>query len=269
MPTAEEKVFNITELLELILLNVKPRDILVNVQKVSKRWKEVIEGSYKIQQALFFRVSPESLTEEPYTKNELLPLGHSLYLDVEEFTPRTWRPQPVWLMENASWRMMQISAPPVKTIHWQVHRLEKDAIPGIPGTLVDLEFPDGLRMGDLYDLLVGTRGEHYIAYPALEGGLSSCPLDLKEAIKQFYANQWDDSLRMELSVFQQVRAGDKVQTEGLDLQKYYQNLRKLVKVDVTEEASPKPWERRTLSMQRASAMVEFLKDAQNPIEGEA
>ncbi|KAI5358888.1 putative F-box domain-containing protein [Septoria linicola] len=47
------KVFQITELAEKIFLFLPPRDILVNVQRVSRRFKAVIDGSELAQQALF------------------------------------------------------------------------------------------------------------------------------------------------------------------------------------------------------------------------
>ncbi|KAI1136525.1 hypothetical protein F5Y05DRAFT_391575 [Hypoxylon sp. FL0543] len=78
MSTAQEKVFGTTELLERIILDIEPRDILVNVQRVSKRFKDVIDGSCKIQQV----ISPFLLLSDPYGRimygvNPLVKLHHT------------------------------------------------------------------------------------------------------------------------------------------------------------------------------------------------
>ncbi|KAI0116152.1 hypothetical protein F4776DRAFT_673609 [Hypoxylon sp. NC0597] len=267
MPTAQEEVFNTTELLELILLNAEPRDILVGAQRVAKRWKEVIEGSFKIQQALFLQASPSSFTECRYTKNEMVPLSTPVSVDVVEFTQAAWRPQPVWLVENASWRTMQVAAPPITTIHWQVHRLEKDSILGLPRTLADLEFPDGLRMGTLHDLIVGTRGVHYIGWPALKGDPFTCPLD-PGPVTKWSDNQVDSAgSNMAIWVFQHINSNTPTaQQKGLDLQKYHGNFRKLEKMEATGDPVRMPWRRSTLLMDNVSAMVTFLHAAQDPLE---
>lgn len=49
-----EKVFSIFELAEQIFLDLPPRDILVNIQRTSKQFQAVVDGSRSLQQALFF-----------------------------------------------------------------------------------------------------------------------------------------------------------------------------------------------------------------------
>ncbi|OTA90854.1 hypothetical protein M434DRAFT_33208 [Hypoxylon sp. CO27-5] len=267
MSTVQENVFNTTELLELILLNVEPRDILVSAQRVAKRWKEVIEGSFKIQQALFLRASPSSFTECRYTKNEMVPLSTPLSVDVVEFTQAAWHPQPVWLVENASWRMMQVAAPPITTIHWQVHRLEKDSILGLPRTLAHLEFLDGLRMGTLHDLIVGTRGLHYIGWPALKGDPFTCPLDPGPVTKWSDDHTDKAGYNTAIWVFQHINSNSTpAHQKGLDLQKYHGNFRKLEKMEATGDPARSLWRRNTLLMDNASAMMNFLHAAQDPLE---
>lgn len=57
--TAEmaNKAFAIAELLENILLQLPPRDLLL-AQRVNKKWRAEIEGSTKIQQKLFYKTRP-------------------------------------------------------------------------------------------------------------------------------------------------------------------------------------------------------------------
>lgn len=49
------RTFAIVELAERIFLELPPRDILVNIQRTSKQFQAVVEGSTPIQQALFFK----------------------------------------------------------------------------------------------------------------------------------------------------------------------------------------------------------------------
>ncbi|KAG4217112.1 hypothetical protein PC116_g34407, partial [Phytophthora cactorum] len=74
-----------------------------------------------------------------------------------------------WLVNNASWRGMLVSQPPIKKVHWQIWRQDQsDLRIFLPQTLVELEFPEGLRMGDYYDLILGTRGSHEIIWPYMD-----------------------------------------------------------------------------------------------------
>ncbi len=63
MSSAGEKVSDTYELLEMILVRSSTRDILLS-QRVSKQWKEVIENSKKLQQALF--MSPIEHSDGPF-----------------------------------------------------------------------------------------------------------------------------------------------------------------------------------------------------------
>lgn len=49
----QHQVLLTTELLEEILLRVPPRDVLL-LQRVCAVWKDVVEGSKKLQKMLFF-----------------------------------------------------------------------------------------------------------------------------------------------------------------------------------------------------------------------
>lgn len=51
---AHDEVFNTTELLELIMLNLPLKDMLL-LQRVNQFWKDTVLGSVKLQRWLFFR----------------------------------------------------------------------------------------------------------------------------------------------------------------------------------------------------------------------
>ncbi|KAI1409288.1 hypothetical protein F5Y13DRAFT_203714 [Hypoxylon sp. FL1857] len=159
MPSASEKVFANPELLELILLKVKPGEILVNAQGVSKKWKEAIEKSHKIQRALFFEASPSASPYCPLRKNEMLRFDTDRLDAVTSYLHHKGR-------ESASWRNMQIAAPPITVMQWEIYRGEWGYHQSTYKTIVEFEFPEGLRMGTLWDFVVGTRGAHYITWPA-------------------------------------------------------------------------------------------------------
>jgi hypothetical protein len=64
--TVHDTVLNTEELLEAILLHLSGRDILVNAQRVCKKWKQVISDSPAIQTELWLR---------PRTRELIFPTG--------------------------------------------------------------------------------------------------------------------------------------------------------------------------------------------------
>ena len=52
--SATNTALGITELLEAILEEVPPKDLL-RCQRVCRTWKDTIDGSTKLQEALFFK----------------------------------------------------------------------------------------------------------------------------------------------------------------------------------------------------------------------
>jgi hypothetical protein len=57
---AMRAVFDTMELAEMILGELCMRDLLINVQRTCKNWRLIIEESYKLQVALFFRPANKS-----------------------------------------------------------------------------------------------------------------------------------------------------------------------------------------------------------------
>jgi hypothetical protein len=52
------EVFGTPELLEMILLGLPIRHILASAERVCRSWKATIDGSIKLQRALFFQPLP-------------------------------------------------------------------------------------------------------------------------------------------------------------------------------------------------------------------
>ncbi|KAK4498551.1 hypothetical protein PRZ48_011209 [Zasmidium cellare] len=141
--TPQQKVFNTAELLEEVLLYLPMKDVLLD-QRVCKTWKNGIDGSIKLQKALFMRPAGEIEVEEsklydPYdievetryyfaTKtcfiNPLLLSKHGkggvAHLVVGELT-NEWDLPPSVLYPQASWRRMLVTQPPLPVI-----RLEEE-----------------------------------------------------------------------------------------------------------------------------------------------
>ncbi|KAI7234311.1 hypothetical protein KC330_g4906 [Hortaea werneckii] len=81
--TSGQQVWDISELLEHILLQLPMRDLLL-AQRVSRRFKAVIDSSDKIQQALFFKPAVLPSTNVPrinpllsdYTNYRKIPMAY-------------------------------------------------------------------------------------------------------------------------------------------------------------------------------------------------
>ena len=133
-------MFSIPELLETICLQMRIKDLLVNSQRVNRAWRDTIQGSRKLQQALFF----ESITDRPlrqYGLNnvgwmrgraaasdtfDVVVLRNPLYdhfrkattrkLRTHNISGREWPRDGVFLLtkKEASWRRMFAMQPPLK-----------------------------------------------------------------------------------------------------------------------------------------------------------
>ncbi|KAM3414897.1 hypothetical protein BST61_g10040 [Cercospora zeina] len=182
---AAHRLFNVTELLENILLELPFKDLLVIASRVCKRFKEVLDHSTRIQQALFFQPLPGPevhffrdqdrncffAVEEHAPKRVhvlrnpfLCGIEHWLVRIVEDGDARLRRVDAnkiqAFERPEASWRTMLVSQPPVKSL--------------VFGTIVDsrdgfvVKRDDWMRMGDsippkeqlarLYDRLLPDEG---------------------------------------------------------------------------------------------------------------
>ncbi|KAK5124557.1 hypothetical protein LTR85_001774 [Meristemomyces frigidus] len=87
--SATEAALLTTELLELILLRLPMQDLLL-AEAVSHKWQGVIQGSTKIQQALFLVPRSPNKLEYPAIPSQQTVLVGGLLLDIE-FPGRSWR----------------------------------------------------------------------------------------------------------------------------------------------------------------------------------
>lgn len=113
------KVFDVVEMLEHVLLDLPMLDLLL-AQRVNKQFKSTIEGSMKIQQALFF--TPVSDSGDPswaeVTLNPLLCFTYPIekrcaaYGEPQALFVLTVRPQALH-RQSSAWRMLRIQPPKV------------------------------------------------------------------------------------------------------------------------------------------------------------
>jgi hypothetical protein len=192
--SATDRTLAITELLELVLLNTKQRTLLTSCIRVCRCWHELITTSSTLQKHLYFLpheihhltinplldwgfpgwfskrhwIDPEDW-EEAYAHCEQPPTAphdhdervYDLSTDaraLNKFFVLPWNTRETsWRYENASWRKMQISQPPVRALDivhiddmdWNGYssaKLESSM------THDDAEH-DSLLMDDLYDYI--------------------------------------------------------------------------------------------------------------------
>ncbi|KAI0122253.1 hypothetical protein F4814DRAFT_203605 [Daldinia grandis] len=293
--SARNRALNIPEILETILWGMEDRDVLINAQRVSKRWQATIMGSPKIQASLFLRGIPRSLNAERYTKNHLVAYfwpklfnatlfpygsypGHtkSSFMTLDEIrTSLDYGIREVWLVENASWRQMLVSQPPITKIHWQVRRedLEDPQVP-LPSTVAEFNFPDGLRMGDYYDLVLGTRCYHEIIWPNAGPGYGR--RDYRNNDNP--AEQWEHDEMRRAYGQRAILIRQRVHEESLglyfkrhsfwnqaNLHVYHRNLTSLKKLELEMVNGNVVWKYKTHGTDQSSAMEIFLRDAQDPV----
>lgn len=114
MGNACDQVFETTELLELILSFTTLLDLL-RAQRVSRRWKTVIEGSPLLQRCLYFLPDPRAV--DTYGLNPLFMQRFKLWREEPDNTLHV-SSKPQWHSRlnksspSASWRRMLVSQPP-------------------------------------------------------------------------------------------------------------------------------------------------------------
>ncbi|KAI1759874.1 hypothetical protein GGR53DRAFT_512098 [Hypoxylon sp. FL1150] len=196
MASPQQRVLHTAELLEAILLNLGYWDLFFNAQHVSKQWNAAVTGSPILQQKIFIRGIPLPCPESAYPDQLRFRVGYTKNPILEDRLPRlfgigighrpleqenggTWSSVTTsditggvnnislsrWLRPSASWRQMQVAQPPIKNVYWHI-RIGDDVIGRVPMLLAEFKFPDGLRMGDYYDLVAGTsNGSHAFMWP--------------------------------------------------------------------------------------------------------
>jgi hypothetical protein len=190
--SATGRTLAVTELLELILLKTRQRTLLTSCIRVCRRWQALINTSSALQKHLYFLphetrhfslnplldwgfpgwfskkhwIDPRDW-EGAYAYCEQLPIAphdddemvYGLSTDaraLNKFLVLPWNTdERAWRYNNASWRKMQTSQPPVRALGiTHIDDMEWNGY-----TKAELEFPishdrqepDSLLMGDLYD----------------------------------------------------------------------------------------------------------------------
>ncbi|KAF2135189.1 uncharacterized protein K452DRAFT_303729 [Aplosporella prunicola CBS 121167] len=142
--SAADQVFQCTELLEHILSFTSINTLLV-LQRVCRRWRDVIRCSTKLQRALYFK---PDLTGDVYGLNPLL---------VQRFTFARTPDERLWIStkgkgywrnkllscKNASWRGMLFTQPP-EPFSFVSHRFTDDS-------LVHCNFEEYTTCGEAYN----------------------------------------------------------------------------------------------------------------------
>ncbi|KAI1396023.1 hypothetical protein F4819DRAFT_491935 [Hypoxylon fuscum] len=299
VPTASQKVFKITELLEMIIYKIRDQpDIMINKQRVSKNWKAVIKGSTIIQEFLFQKgiISPAVTklycSDMNYRKNfhlyRILPDMFSMILyndamyhlfnktvaswDLKDLLPVDRRIR--LFAENASWRTMHVAQPPIKKLHWLIKRTDErpeTSQVNIPEVLAEFTFPEGLRIGDFFDLIIGTESYHTITWPAVRNQQAR-PQD--NPTYQWYSSR-DDFANECYAILVKQLFPENLEDLGVvdnlrepdNLPKYHKNIDKLAKLvtggddDDGNFITP---EYLIQELDSQSAMKEFLRIAQAP-----
>ncbi|KAK6953018.1 hypothetical protein Daesc_005315 [Daldinia eschscholtzii] len=298
MSAARNRVLDINELLQEIFFWVENRDVLINVQGVCKRWQKIATRSPKLQKKLFFLRSTHPFTMSRYTKNRTVAFVVQSFFNMVFSGPERYRHHPeisclvldkihthlgddnirrMWLRRNASWRKMFVSQPPIKEIHWHVSREDQEdsRLRLLPAAVAVFKFPDGLRIGDFYDLILGTICRHDIRWPTMELWRKqrfeeSGTQDQKEwQADQLWKANWNEAILIQQRVYEEdprPLPRREIFWIPTDLRKYRQNLTSLKTREVrTVAGGGVSWSYESRGNTQASAMEWFLRAAQNPV----
>jgi len=183
------------ELLEAILGNLDMVTLLVSAQRVCRQWRAVI-STPALQRYLFLEQNDAAKSTPKRHEGHLLmkqnPLLKKLFpsifqtIDVPRRTLPTctgfltlllggcpladrrdeYKRHHAFARKDASWRRMQVAQPPLRRVGYtEVSRLEEeDGMPADSESFRTLVFPEGLRMGELWDLLFMTIWDNCSRY---------------------------------------------------------------------------------------------------------
>lgn len=169
------RIWEISELLEQILIHLRMRDLLLD-QRVCHLWHEIISSSPTLQTTLFLRPdirNSASAISDGRTKT--MPNCNPLL--IQSFTPlfqgclrmaqHTWATtshQRAVLQRNASWRHMLVAQPPHGTLEEVIAYIGEDGL--VDHTDIRTSpILNGLHMGYIYDkaeLILRSQSETYL-----------------------------------------------------------------------------------------------------------
>ncbi|KAI0121130.1 hypothetical protein BJ170DRAFT_146273 [Xylariales sp. AK1849] len=163
-----QHVLDTSELLQEIILHLDIRTVLTSAQLVSHRWHALVSESPRIQRHVFLR--SDHVSRRDRVRNPLLAQTFPHW-----FPPPFVKPWPHWGKEqqalrrpvfdemalatridafmqqkNVSWRRLLISQPPVTQL-CVCTTFKKHGVTKMNWKI--REFPDGLRMGNYYDIV--------------------------------------------------------------------------------------------------------------------
>lgn len=152
--SAFDALFGVLELAEVIFLQLPPQQLLVSVQRVCRKWRDIVTASTPIQQALFFRpirnLGPLHFVESPrehrggswvssqashcpFAIHEHLLVGPLLLLERQ--------PSRAIARPEASWRRQLLTQPPVRAVTVNVGASKIKVDGGL----------QGVTMGNIWD----------------------------------------------------------------------------------------------------------------------
>lgn len=170
-PAAYEAVLLTTELLENILLHVPPKDLLL-VQRVSRKWRDLIGKSVPLQEKLFFKpakIAPnnywqwsrkpgldcERVDIQAAAKKQFEGFAHAVEVNPFLHLTRSTGPQGVrdtlklpmhWMaqFEHGSWRKMYLTQPVAGWLLFGDHPAIGYYLPNEPAIGELIDGPNGL-----------------------------------------------------------------------------------------------------------------------------
>jgi len=192
MPQHRDAVLQTTELLENILAQLDIRTLLTSAQLVNQRWHEVIAQSPRLQEALYFKPAAAPAASDASrslrTRNPLLAEVFPFWFpeiqdddddedEDQDYSSVFWdeprkkqgstkywkhdfeslrlvrdeKHRKACMHPDASWRRMLVRQPPVFELGRWYHT---HAMSGDDHDFCVFHFPNGLRMGYLYDEVV-------------------------------------------------------------------------------------------------------------------
>ncbi|GAB7323513.1 hypothetical protein MBLNU13_g07029t2 [Cladosporium sp. NU13] len=169
---AAHAVLSINELLCNIIAHLPLEDIAA-ATGICRSWHKVIAADTTLQQAMFLK--PVELSHVLVGSRKILALGESETISIDKcnvvgrlnpFAKKVVGVGPLkeppalfgGLHLNGIWRDMFITQPPCIRVHMEIYQLRLEVDEGF-----DLEWGDGVKLGNLYD---------YIYYNLFEGTLS-------------------------------------------------------------------------------------------------
>ncbi|OTA56917.1 hypothetical protein K449DRAFT_468206 [Hypoxylon sp. EC38] len=207
------QALKIPELLDSVLRHVPTRDLVTNAQLVNKDWEATINATPIIRQHGYRDQSNIVPAGARYEKNELAAFripdifGVCYWLFRGRWGFRHEKPRDVsavrlartirgnlwhWLDHQDKWRHLQVSLPSITKLHWEVTRLDRmdETLPDeLPHAIAELEFPRGLRVGDLWDLISITRGVHNVVWPTVKANELRQPALVTDPVQQWRNSQ--------------------------------------------------------------------------------